>query len=338
MVPDEPVPPTVPSPLLERAALPGAARWLRSSRVFAGLLLALGLTCLVWSQWPLLPTNPGALDLVLGLTLTGLAAALLVTAPTLTPRHFLALLLLPLATVGILTATRVTEAGVALLATAWTLLAVTAALYLTRSQLIAFLAVQTVTYATATVSNPLPDLALVVIVTGVAALLVAAVVFILIDGQRHLVAELGHLAIRDPLTGLLNRRGAELEADTVRAVAERAHAPTTITVIDLDDFKAVNDRGGHQAGDATLRTLSRQWTSRLRTGDVLARIGGDEFLLVMPETDPDAAHTLLQRLRHDNPVGWSNGTVAWSPAETLDQALARADARLYRAKARRHPA
>ncbi len=324
-------------PLWADDHLSPAAQWLSSTRMLALLVFALALTCLAWSAWPLLPNSPRSLDLAMGIPLTALAMALFAANPKLRQYQLLLLLMLPLAALGILTGTRVSDTAVAILSSGWILLAVTAGLYLTQLVLlIAFLVIQAVIRIFATWLNPVEDITVLTSVSLAATLVVAIVVFVLTDGHRRLIAEVRHQAIRDPLTGVLNRRGADLEAHAVRAVAERASTPTTVAVIDLDDFKVINDRYGHQTGDKALQTLTEQWSQRPRSSDVLARIGGDEFLIVMPDTDLAAAASLLQSLHHDNPVNWTSGTTPWAPDETLDQALAEADERLYEAK-RRHP-
>jgi diguanylate cyclase (GGDEF)-like protein len=137
----------------------------------------------------------------------------------------------------------------------------------------------------------------------------------------------------DHLTGLLNRTGFLAAALRERALANRTGAPLTVAVIDLDNFKQVNDRAGHAAGDTLLASLGRQWRERMRPSDTLARHGGDEFVLLLPDTDYDGARAALKRLcSSEDPVSWSSGISEWLRGESLDAPLARADERLYEAK------
>lgn len=137
----------------------------------------------------------------------------------------------------------------------------------------------------------------------------------------------------DPLTGLLNRNGFVAAANREHAIAQRTGAPLTIAVLDLDGFKQVNDLQGHSAGDRLLVALGQAWQERLRAGDILARHGGDEFVLLLPATSTDTAGAVLDRLRDERlPVRWSSGVCAWRAEETLSECLARADERLYRVK------
>lgn len=137
----------------------------------------------------------------------------------------------------------------------------------------------------------------------------------------------------DHLTGLLNRSGFQTAALRERALADRTGSPLTLAVLDLDGFKQINDRDGHAAGDRLLAGLGRDWSARVRPGDILARHGGDEFVLLLPATTPAGAEAVLGRLHHaEDPVGWSVGVSEWLPGESLDAPLARADRYLYGVK------
>jgi diguanylate cyclase (GGDEF)-like protein len=148
--------------------------------------------------------------------------------------------------------------------------------------------------------------------------------------QRHLKT--------DTLTGVLNRGGLEAAADRAFLRSRRRTEDLSVAVLDLDAFKAVNDREGHAGGDRLLAEAADAWRAALRGDDVIARTGGDEFVLIMPGTSGDQAQAVLSRLRGAHPVQWSAGVTRWRPGESLESCVARADSRLYAAKAARKAA
>ncbi len=116
---------------------------------------------------------------------------------------------------------------------------------------------------------------------------------VLIEYQQHLSS----LATLDPLTRLLNRRGLEEALLVSMAQAARRGSPTSAIMVDIDHFKQVNDSFGQETGDQLLRQVAEILTRLSRSSDVVARTGGEEFLLVLPETELDAARLLAERIR-----------------------------------------
>jgi two-component system cell cycle response regulator len=159
-------------------------------------------------------------------------------------------------------------------------------------------------------------------------------------------ALLKHQASHDPLTGLWNRGQvhAQLDADLVQA--RRTGHPMSIIMADIDHFKHVNDRHGHAAGDDTLQIVARRVKDALRTSDQVSRYGGEEFLILLPDTPLPEARLIAERVRQavaSTPVATRAGNlditlslgVASSTEAGLsrDSLLAAADEALYRAKA-----
>ncbi len=157
-------------------------------------------------------------------------------------------------------------------------------------------------------------------------------VLALTEAQGRMARRLRNAADTDPLTEVANRRSWEAEASRHLALATRSGEPLSVAILDLDDFKQVNDRDGHGAGDALLRALTAGWMSRLRHGDLLGRYGGDEFVLCLPATDEDGAVELLARLEGAHEFRWSVGLATVQPGDTLAGVLARADENLYERK------
>ncbi|QZY52738.1 GGDEF domain-containing protein [Leucobacter tenebrionis] len=158
------------------------------------------------------------------------------------------------------------------------------------------------------------------------------------EGARAVRRQLTAQANVDAMTSALNRRGlAEAGPRAVR-LARRAGEPLSVAVVDFDDFKRVNDLGGHAAGDAALRESVSAWSAMLgmrgylgRGRGFVVRLGGDEFALV-GRLGAGELGSELNRLHDESPFNWSWGVVAVQPGEGLNEAIANADAELYRAR------
>lgn len=137
----------------------------------------------------------------------------------------------------------------------------------------------------------------------------------------------------DSLTRLPNRQALPGLFERERARAERLGTALTVAIIDLDDFKAVNDSGGHTAGDEVLLHVARHWHRGLGHGDDIVRYGGDEFVVLFPGCDAPRAAEVADGLRRSGGRPCSVGVAEWRPGETVDATLARADTALYEAKA-----
>lgn len=104
-------------------------------------------------------------------------------------------------------------------------------------------------------------------------------------------------ALTCPLTGLPNRRALEMALEREAARVERGEKPFSLVLLDLDDFKRVNDERGHKEGDRLLKAVAQYLKGHVRQGDLVGRWGGEEFALLLPETDPNQAERLAERLR-----------------------------------------
>ncbi|MFT4243120.1 MAG: GGDEF domain-containing protein [Acidovorax sp.] len=151
--------------------------------------------------------------------------------------------------------------------------------------------------------------------------------------------ELEHLATHDSLTQALNRRALLQRCEEELERARRYGDGPAIMMLDLDNFKAVNDTRGHQHGDAVLAYFADRVRQALRRPDHLGRYGGEEFMVLLPRTDAEAARRVAQRIHaalstgHPLDCQVSIGLTGWKgPDDTLDAMLSRADAALYRAK------
>ena len=171
--------------------------------------------------------------------------------------------------------------------------------------------------------------------------IVAAVVRVLTERNDHLVGRLLAEARNDPLTGLLNRRGFGERIEAEQARARRSPRPLAIVSFDIDHFKRINDAAGHEAGDHVLVRVAAVLREHARAGDLVARIGGEEFVVVLPQSDAAGAAAFAERIRThlatDPPAGVpaatvSAGVAAAQAASKPAELLRASDAALYEAK------
>jgi len=163
-----------------------------------------------------------------------------------------------------------------------------------------------------------------------------------VTALRHALDREKESARTDPLTGVSNRRHFMELTGGALAFARRYRRPMTIAYLDLDNFKQINDRLGHQTGDHVLRAVAYTVRSRLRTTDVVGRLGGDEFAVCLPETGAEESAAVLGKLREDaaaavpescRSVTLSMGMVTFGyPPATVEELLERTDTMLYAAK------
>jgi diguanylate cyclase (GGDEF)-like protein len=161
--------------------------------------------------------------------------------------------------------------------------------------------------------------------------------------EQHKVLE--SLALRDPLTGLLNRRGMDVALGVTLAAGKRHSRDISIIALDIDHFKSVNDDYGHDAGDAVLKQFGYLVSQVSRESDICCRYGGEEFLVILPETTTQQAKDIAERLRvliEDSdwlvknkslPITASMGVATQRGDINIDGLIKDADTMLYKAKA-----
>jgi len=177
--------------------------------------------------------------------------------------------------------------------------------------------------------------------------------------ETHSPAEVGQMlaqkekeADTDLLTGIYNRRGWQKQLEVFSKLAERKEEPISFFVLDIDDFKKINDVWGHDVGDQSLILISQVLEDLLRKSDILARIGGDEFAVLLPFTDLNAARNIRSRLvkeldrsfgeMEDNDIlavvglSLSVGVSTKLPKENPTVAVARADQDMYIVKGKKN--
>jgi diguanylate cyclase (GGDEF)-like protein len=304
-------------------------RWTRTPEVWAliAMLAISGLACVLGILAPMSERAPVALKAVLAV-IAGVLALWLWWAGREPRRVWLhgGLIMCVAGATAIIAAAQTPQGAVACsLGYLW--VTVYAAFFLGRTATRCYVGLVGVAFAIALVLYPFPGAVQIWV-------LVMVTVAIGAEAVAAMVAKLGRLAETDQLTGLFNRTGLQRAAVRTLAEATRRDTPLTVTVIDLDGFKLINDRDGHAAGDRLLVDLATAWQGCLRASDVLARLGGDEFALLLPHSGAEETEAALARLRAASPTHWSAGTAIARPGDDLDDLLARADRHLYLDKGR----
>jgi diguanylate cyclase (GGDEF)-like protein len=298
--------------------------------VLAVMALVLGAGCLASAAFPMAHDAPR--DIMVGLGLVGVTVALtlVLAGPEVSPFHLHITVVLFTMLIGAMVAVAATERGLMMSALGYTWTAVYVAFFFRPGTARLYAALMITALGLSLLSARAPTDVLVWVT-------ISTMVWVAVAILTRLNARLRAEAHTDTLTGLLNRTGFAVAAARQRALSERRGEPLVLAVIDLDDFKLVNDRGGHAAGDRLLVELAEVWTASLRPGDLLARFGGDEFVLTLAGAAEDQIDNLLARLARAHPASWTAGAVLCSDDESLAEAIHRADARLYVAKEpRRH--
>jgi diguanylate cyclase (GGDEF)-like protein len=289
------------------------------------LTAASAAACAFSAAFPLAPGRPVAL--LIALTITGVALSIVLAAigPRVTHGLLVATVSVVIVMTSVLVGASSTTGGAMLAGYAYVWITVYTGLFLSRRAMQLHAALITVGFGAGLLATGLPE-------TLAAWVLVSATVW----GSGHALSRLAERVRRhaetDHVTGLLNRHAFVAAAEREHELAARTGADLAVVLIDLDGFKAVNDREGHAAGDRLLAELSAAWQGALRPADVLARHGGDEFALLLPATSEEGASRVVSRLEAAHPQPWSAGVAAWARGASLDAALAIADARLYEVK------
>lgn len=165
-----------------------------------------------------------------------------------------------------------------------------------------------------------------------------------IESLKNELEQVRELVHADPLTGAFNRGGLDEAFAREAARSDRHNSPLCVAVFDLDDFKRLNDTRGHQAGDFALLHVVTVARQTLRPNDIIARVGGEEFVILLPDTGIESATSVICRLQHNvarncsphtghpPPITFSAGVTSRAAYEHQSAVIGRADEALYRAK------
>jgi diguanylate cyclase (GGDEF)-like protein len=294
-------------------------------RSLALLVAAAAAACVYSAAFPIAPGRPVALLVAMAALGGVLCIALLLGGSRVTEGMLVATVCVVIVIASVLVGAASTTGGAMLTGYAYVWITVYSGLLLSRKATILHSALITVGFGAGLLASGLPEMT-------TAWILVSGTVWASGLALSRLAEAVRHHAETDLVTGLLNRRAFVAAAEREHELASRTGSDLSLVLIDLDDFKLVNDRQGHAAGDRLLADLAEAWHGVLRPADVLGRHGGDEFAVLLPATSEAGAARVVGRLHEAHPMTWSSGIAAWTPDLTFDRALARADARLYEAK------
>jgi diguanylate cyclase (GGDEF)-like protein len=298
-------------------------------RALALITLAGGLSAFVASRFPASPSAPIELLRLVGVVASG-AAVLLWWQGSKLPQWILHVAVAGgTVMISLLIARSATGVGMIVTACDYMWMGVYAAFFFSRAAARAHTAFIAIAFLAALLVNPLS-------VPADAWIFLTASLIVATETIGRQSSRLRHEAHTDSLTGLLNRKGLVPAAERAFALADRTGLPLTIALIDLDNFKQVNDRNGHAEGDRLLAQMTRTWSEELQAGDIFARLGGDEFLVVLVGSSDDEAARFFERLLFISPAQWSAGVIKRTSGEDLGACLARADNTLYEQKRTRN--
>ncbi|WP_372791366.1 GGDEF domain-containing protein [Paraconexibacter sp.] len=293
--------------------------------VLAVIALILGLACFLAAAFPISAQTPRGLLVVYGSVNVGIAAALALAGPRALGRGLHLGLALLVVVRACMVGTAATERGLMLAALGFVWTAVYVAYFFGPRVSRGYATLMTVALAAGLLLARAP--------TDVSVwATISAMIWVAVTILGRLNARLRAEAHCDGLTGLLNRTGLAFAAVRLRAQAHRRGESLAVVMVDLDGFKDVNDRHGHAVGDRLLVELAAAWSASLRPEDLLARFGGDEFVLVLAVGDERQVGAVLDRLARAHTVSWTSGAVICAEDESLTEAIERADRRLYAAK------
>lgn len=281
------------------------------------------------AAWPLSPQAPVHLGMVLAAVLAVMSALTFGLGRQLGMNVLLGQAFFGIGITVLLVGAARTGPGTLLSSAGYIWVAMWVGVFCAPRWLLAALAAELAGVPIAALLNPSP---VRVVAAGIAVLVISSLLAAVL---AYLVGSLRRAALYDQLTGLRNRHGLD-QALAELGQRRRGGFPVSLVAIDLDGLKAVNDRGGHLAGDRTLVAFAHELSAAARSVDLPARIGGDEFVAILPGLSAAEATRWADTMQASSSLDWSFGVSERRPDESLESWLGRADQRMYVAKTSSH--